>query len=181
VSTSIVFGVLQEFQHDLPARQVEIGRDAAELQIEVDQADAGRFLLVDIGQFPGEVDGKRRGARAAREVLHGEDRALAAHVRPAVVRRGVGGCRARGGVGGEFLDALDGVMQRAVGQRVGQEIVGAELQQLVQRAGRHGIGDDDHARTAQLRGADQLAQHADVGFVLGRDGEAMKTSSSASG
>jgi hypothetical protein len=41
----------------------------------------------------------------------------------------------------------------------------------VQRAGRHGIGHDDHPRAAKLRGADQLSQHAHVRFVLGRDGE----------
>ena len=39
---------------------------------------------------------------------------------------------------------LDGVMQGAVGKRVGHEFLGAELQKLVQGDGAHFLGDQEH-------------------------------------
>jgi hypothetical protein len=62
-------------------------------------------------------------------------------------------------------------MQRPVRERVGQEVVRAEPQELVQRGGRDAVGHDDHADAARLRGPDHLAEEAHVGLVLGGDGQ----------
>ena len=52
-------GVLQKLEHGFAARQVQIGRDGAKLQIEVKQANPQCFVaFVDVRQFPSQVAGK---------------------------------------------------------------------------------------------------------------------------
>ena len=67
-------------------------------------------------------------------------------------------------------------MQRALGQRVGHEVVGAEPQQFAQRRRADVMGDQDAFHPARLGRDDQLSDHAEVHLVLGgdRDGEELQ-------
>ncbi|VDC32755.1 hypothetical protein XINFAN_03434 [Pseudogemmobacter humi] len=64
-------------------------------------------------------------------------------------------------------------MQRAVGQRVGDEIVGTKPHQLMQRHRADLTGDEDHPHPRLARGPDHVADQAQIALILGiqRDGD----------
>jgi len=78
-----------------------------------------------------------------------------------------------------FAHFLDGFVQRAFGQRVGDEVVGAQTQQLMQGDRADLIGDQHHLQAMGLGLFDDLADARQVGFIGGidRDGDKLQTAS----
>jgi hypothetical protein len=109
-------GVGQDFEHRLLARQVEIGRDRAELEVKVDDADAHAFGFGDQAQFPRKVAAKVDGADAAGHAVHGQDDAVAVTLglEDRVEHAGFG-VIAVGHDRGGLAQAFDGVMQAPSG------------------------------------------------------------------
>ena len=122
-------GIGQHLIDRFATRQVEIGRDRAILEIEVQKADARGVVLADRGQFPGEVDRQRRRAGAARKAVDRQDHAIAVALRLEARRRGV--LIHIGIGGGRLLKPLDRLVQGVLGKRVGDEVVGAKLEKLM--------------------------------------------------
>ena len=133
-----VLGVRQQFKNRFFARQIKVGGSRTELEIEVDEADA-RGFLAQRRQFPCKVGSEGRSTRAAAEPVDGQDHGIAVALGlEARMRHGLWSVRRRGG-GDDgsghrcgSADALDRLVQCTFGQWVGQEIIGAEPQKLMQ-------------------------------------------------
>ncbi len=156
----------QELVHRLPPRQVEISRDRAELQVEIEEAHPRRRGLVDIGELPGEVDGQRARPGAAGEPVHRHhDRAMPA---------GRAGSAALTGGGGGLdrpCEAGHRGLQLALGQGVGNERLGPEAQQPVQRGRANVLRDEDHLDPEAPGGGDDGAHGVEIVRVLRIDGD----------
>ncbi len=157
-------GVGQHLVDRFPARQVEIGRDRAILEVEIQKADARRIVLLHRREFPGKVDRERRRTGAAGKAVNRDDHAVAVALRLEARRR-----RLRFGKGlgrRRLVQPLDGFVQRVLGKRVGHEIVGAELQELVQRDRADLLGDEDDLDALFLCGGDDPRDAGKVVLVL---------------
>ena len=138
------------------------------MQVQVQQAHRRRVFLVDIGQFPGQVDGKRRGPGAASHALHGKEHMIldiggcgldrVGTFRDMAADLGRGGC--------VRPDPLQRIVKRVFGQRVGHEIIGPRLQQFVQPGGADILGDQHHLDVLGFRQPDDRADKLDIGLVL---------------
>ena len=157
-------GIGQHLIDRFATRQVEIGRDRAILEIEVQKADARGVVLADRGQFPGEVHRQRRRAGAARKAVDRQDHAIAVALRLETRRRGV---LFHIGVGaGCLLKPLDRLMQGVLGKRVGDEIVGAKLEKLMERDRADLFGDEDDLHPLLLGGRDDARDSRQIVFVI---------------
>ena len=181
----------QHFEDHVAARQVEIGRGRAELEIQIDQADRRRFLLVHIGQFPGQVHRQRGRAGAARHGLHGKQHAILAADGGGQRRCGCRGGGFRGGRDRGCLNrgfsrscrrcrhghrglchtltgpnAFHRLVESLLGQRVGHEIIGSGLQQTVQNGRADVLGHEDDLDVAFLGLFDDADDQFDVLFIF---------------
>ena len=164
-------GILEDFEHRISARQIKIGGDRTELEVQIQKADARRVFLADIRQFPGEVAGERGRPNPSCHAVNGQyDRvAVTSGLKTGLAGLFVVLANLRCYVGRRFrlAGAFDRLVQRTFGQGVRYEVIGPQPQQLMQRNGADVMRDQDDFDALRLCRGDNSGDPVQIGCVLG--------------